>query len=121
VLVSLGEPLTDAVEKPILVPLTNSLYVPGKLLDAENLLVDVGTGYFVKKVRRIAHISRLLPSHNSVDPPAGDQALPGQDRPAEEEPRVALGHNPKAAEEPERCDGHPPAEGADTSAGDWSG
>jgi prefoldin alpha subunit len=42
-------------EKPILVPLTNSLYVPGKLTDAENVLVDVGTGYYVKKV-----LSRLF-------------------------------------------------------------
>jgi prefoldin alpha subunit len=51
-------------DQPILVPLTNSLYVPGKLADAENVLVDIGTGYFVKKVRvrvrafRRAHSSR---------------------------------------------------------------
>ncbi|KAF5341536.1 hypothetical protein D9758_012594 [Tetrapyrgos nigripes] len=37
--------------KTILVPLTNSLYVPGKICDPENVLVDVGTGYFVKKTR----------------------------------------------------------------------
>jgi prefoldin alpha subunit len=37
-------------DKAILVPLTNSLYVPGILSDAENVLVDIGTGYFVKKV-----------------------------------------------------------------------
>ncbi|KAF9014090.1 Prefoldin subunit-domain-containing protein [Cyathus striatus] len=37
--------------KPILVPLTNSLYVPGKLCDPEHVIVDVGTGYFVKKTR----------------------------------------------------------------------
>jgi prefoldin alpha subunit len=36
--------------KTILVPLTNSLYVPGKLSDPEYVIVDVGTGYFVKKV-----------------------------------------------------------------------
>ncbi|KAF9074597.1 Prefoldin subunit-domain-containing protein [Rhodocollybia butyracea] len=35
----------------ILVPLTNSLYVPGKLSDTEHVLVDVGTGYFVQKTR----------------------------------------------------------------------
>ncbi|KAG1820031.1 Prefoldin subunit-domain-containing protein [Suillus variegatus] len=35
----------------ILVPLTNSLYVPGHLSDAENVIVDVGTGYYVKKSR----------------------------------------------------------------------
>lgn len=38
------------VGKTILVPLTNSLYVPGKLVDTEHVIVDVGTGYFVKKV-----------------------------------------------------------------------
>ncbi len=36
-------------EKPLLVPLTSSLYVPGKLADHEHVLVDVGTGYFVEK------------------------------------------------------------------------
>ena len=30
-------------------PLTSSLYVPGKLTDHEHVLVDVGTGYFVEK------------------------------------------------------------------------
>jgi len=35
----------------ILVPLTNSLYVPGKLSDLDNVIVDVGTGYYVKKTR----------------------------------------------------------------------
>ncbi|KAF9445434.1 Prefoldin alpha subunit [Macrolepiota fuliginosa MF-IS2] len=38
-------------DKVILVPLTNSLYVPGKLSDVEHVVVDVGTGYFVKKTR----------------------------------------------------------------------
>ena len=32
-------------------PLTNSLYVPGKPSDTEYVIVDVGTGYYVKKVR----------------------------------------------------------------------
>ncbi|KAF7298360.1 hypothetical protein MKEN_01360600 [Mycena kentingensis (nom. inval.)] len=36
-------------DKPILVPLTNSLYVPGKLVDTEHVIVDIGTGYFVRK------------------------------------------------------------------------
>lgn len=35
--------------KKMLVPLTASLYVPGTLDDADNVLVDVGTGYFVEK------------------------------------------------------------------------
>ncbi|KAK4774543.1 hypothetical protein SAY86_009478 [Trapa natans] len=33
----------------MLVPLTASLYVPGTLDDADRVLVDVGTGYFVEK------------------------------------------------------------------------
>ncbi|KAF8808936.1 Prefoldin, partial [Phlegmacium glaucopus] len=37
--------------KMILVPLTNSLYVPGKLSDPEHVIVDVGTGYYVRKTR----------------------------------------------------------------------
>lgn len=37
-------------DKTILVPLTSSLYVPGKLSNVETVIVDVGTGYFVEKV-----------------------------------------------------------------------
>jgi len=37
--------------KTILVPLTNSLYVPGKLSDTEHVIVDVGTGYYVRMSR----------------------------------------------------------------------
>jgi prefoldin alpha subunit len=36
--------------KSVLVPLTSSLYVPGNLADVERVVVDVGTGYYVKKV-----------------------------------------------------------------------
>jgi prefoldin alpha subunit len=41
------------IDKPILVPLTTSLYVPGTLADNENVIVDVGTGFYVEKVRHI--------------------------------------------------------------------
>ncbi|KAL8693383.1 MAG: hypothetical protein Q9218_001775 [Villophora microphyllina] len=34
---------------PILVPLTPSLYVPGKLASTEMVLVDIGTGFYVEK------------------------------------------------------------------------
>ena len=37
------------IDKPILVPLTSSLYVPGKLADTEHVLVDIGTGFYVEK------------------------------------------------------------------------
>ncbi|KAK3363019.1 putative prefoldin subunit 5 [Lasiosphaeria hispida] len=33
----------------ILVPLTNSLYVKGKLSEPDRVIVDVGTGFFVEK------------------------------------------------------------------------
>ena len=36
---------------PILVPLTPSLYVPGKLASTDIVLVDIGTGFYVEKVR----------------------------------------------------------------------
>lgn len=40
---------TPTTSPSLLVPLTSSLYVPGKLTDHEHVLVDVGTGFFVEK------------------------------------------------------------------------
>ena len=34
--------------QPVLVPLTESVYVPGKLHDPHTLLMDIGTGFFVQ-------------------------------------------------------------------------
>jgi prefoldin alpha subunit len=39
----------DSLEKTLLVPLTSSLYVPGKLASTRHVLVDVGTGFYVEK------------------------------------------------------------------------
>lgn len=39
----------ENLNQEILVPLTSSMYVPGHLSDVENVLVDIGTGYFVEK------------------------------------------------------------------------
>ncbi|RKP00287.1 hypothetical protein CXG81DRAFT_13418 [Caulochytrium protostelioides] len=36
-------------DAPILVPMTNSLYVPGKLSSVDKVIVDVGTGYYMEK------------------------------------------------------------------------
>jgi len=36
-------------DRPVLVPLTTSLYVPGTLADTKNVIVDVGTGFYVEK------------------------------------------------------------------------
>jgi len=38
----------------VMVPMTSSLYVAGKLKDTDCLLIDVGTGYFVEKNREEA-------------------------------------------------------------------
>lgn len=37
------------VGKEVMVPLTNSMYVPGKLSDVTKVLIDVGTGFYVEK------------------------------------------------------------------------
>ncbi|VFV43424.1 Hypothetical predicted protein [Lynx pardinus] len=34
--------------KELLVPLTSPMHVPGKLHNVEHVLIDVGTGYYVK-------------------------------------------------------------------------
>lgn len=34
---------------PMLVPLTSSLYAPGKMHSSNTVLVDIGTGYYAKK------------------------------------------------------------------------
>lgn len=44
--------------KEVLVPLTSSLYVPGRLADTEMVVVDIGTGYYVRKVNTTAVPSR---------------------------------------------------------------
>ena len=41
---------------PILVPLTPSLYVPGKLASTDTVLVDIGTGFYVEKTPSAAQV-----------------------------------------------------------------
>lgn len=38
----------------IMVPLTPSLYVPGRIKDPNNLMVDLGTGFYVEKTSKAA-------------------------------------------------------------------
>lgn len=38
----------DWNDKQILVPLTGSMYVPGTIKDANNVVVEIGTGYYVE-------------------------------------------------------------------------
>jgi prefoldin alpha subunit len=35
-------------DNSLLVPLSSSMYVPGRLSDPEHVLVDIGTGYFIE-------------------------------------------------------------------------
>lgn len=37
------------IDANIMIPLTTSLYIPGKLKNVESVLVDIGTGYFLEK------------------------------------------------------------------------
>lgn len=37
--------------KTCLIPLTGSMYVPGKIKDINNVIVDIGTGYYVEEDR----------------------------------------------------------------------
>ena len=41
--------LGELGEGPVMVPLTNSVYVAGTLGDCSSVLVNIGTGYFVEK------------------------------------------------------------------------
>lgn len=47
------ESLTDVAnsdsDASLMIPLTGSLYVPGRLSNIESVIVDVGTGYFLEK------------------------------------------------------------------------
>ncbi|CAF4821738.1 prefoldin subunit 5 [Pieris rapae] len=35
--------------RTLLVPLTGSMYVPGTIADSENVIIDIGTGYYAQK------------------------------------------------------------------------
>ncbi|KAL4400161.1 subunit of tubulin prefoldin [Malassezia pachydermatis] len=48
---SVDEIRPENQDKTTLVPLTASLYVPGRLADPDKVIVDIGTGYFVEKTR----------------------------------------------------------------------
>ncbi|GJQ72714.1 hypothetical protein Trydic_g1371 [Trypoxylus dichotomus] len=39
----------DLEGRSILVPLTGSMYVPGKLVDVNNVIIDIGTRYYAQK------------------------------------------------------------------------
>lgn len=45
---------TEIEGDSILVPLTGSMYVPGKLYDTDKLIIDIGTRYYVEKDNKAA-------------------------------------------------------------------
>lgn len=51
---------------PILVPLTPSLYVPGKLASTDTVLVDIGTGFYVEKVGAVSVMSIYASIHTYI-------------------------------------------------------
>ncbi|CAH8445360.1 unnamed protein product [Heterobilharzia americana] len=53
----LSELTPERQSSDILVPLTSTLCVPGRLSDTSHVLVDIGTGYYVEMFRRQRVIS----------------------------------------------------------------
>lgn len=39
----------DYKDHPVLVPLTSSMYVPGIIKKVDNVVIDIGTGYYAEK------------------------------------------------------------------------
>lgn len=44
-------------DKQVLLPLTGSMYVPGHIKDASNVIVEIGTGYYMELVNFVSNIS----------------------------------------------------------------
>uniref|UniRef100_A0A6B2FZJ5 Prefoldin subunit 5 (Trinotate prediction) n=1 Tax=Myxobolus squamalis TaxID=59785 RepID=A0A6B2FZJ5_MYXSQ len=73
--ISALDKITNVQEFKILVPCTESLYVDGTLVEADKVLVDIGTGYYIKLCisdakdffkRRIEYIDKQKQSIDSV-------------------------------------------------------
>ena len=60
----------SAEGEEVLVPLTPSLYVPGKLKNVDRVMVDIGTGYYVQKTTveaRTFYNTKLLGLRKNLD------------------------------------------------------
>lgn len=53
----------DWKQKEILVPLTGSMYVPGVVKEIDNLIIDVGTGYYAEMVSTTTRTYRPISDH----------------------------------------------------------
>ena len=84
-------------------PLTNSLYVPGKLCDLENVIVDIGTGYYVQKVVvfTLLTLAALIPP---LEPRGRAEALPGESGLHPDEPGDPAGDDTEEAGQHELLD-----------------
>ncbi len=73
---------TSSDSSDILVPLTGSMYVPGKLADPDKVLVDVGTGYYVEKKRDAAkeYFTKKVPCVCCFNRPVSIRFFTGQVR-----------------------------------------
>ena len=49
-------------DSQILIPLSNSLFIPGKIVDTNKFIVDIGTGYFAERnaTQAIQHCDHTL-------------------------------------------------------------
>lgn len=55
------EKITPATKgKTVLVPLTGSMYVPGTIADTDNVIIDIGTGYYAQKVRSLTVLKIII-------------------------------------------------------------
>jgi len=51
---ALGSLNASAADKQIMVPLTESLYVPGKVKNPDRVMCDLGTGFYVERTNKDA-------------------------------------------------------------------
>lgn len=94
-------------DKTILVPLTNSLYVPGKLSDPDHVIVDVGTGYFVRKVLSLFSVQRSATDPCCIrvaDTPPSPQVLFRESRLHPHKPRDTRRYDPEKTRQHELLD-----------------
>lgn len=102
---------------PLLVPLTTSLYVPGTLASGDTVVVDVGTGFYVEKVRwllpwclmeasrrssstKFGKLIMNLSFLSSLEYGRSDQILLGQDKGAWSEPQRSGEHSTAKVKQP---------------------
>lgn len=69
-LLTSSKPRTDCMflchsGQPLLLPLTSSLYVAGTLASTDNVLVDIGTGYYMEVRSKTLYLTQYYKSSSS--------------------------------------------------------